>query len=444
MAKILVKNGTIVTMNSQREVFQGDIFIDGPIIQDIKPSGSNQEFSPDFDQVIDAAGKVVIPGLIQGHVHLAQTLFRGMADDLPLLEWLQKRIWPLEAMHNDESMYYSAMLGCAELFRGGTTCIMDMETVHHADAAFQAMLDNGIRAVSGKIMMDCGEGLPAGLQEDPEDSLRESVELLEKWHGRDDGRIRYAFEPRFAVSCTEHLLKETAQLAVKHKVMIHTHASETQTEVDIINHRYGVRNVEHLNNLGLTGPHVLMAHCIWLNDHEMNIISETSTNVVHCPSANLKLASGIALIPEMINRGINVCLGADGPPCNNNLDMLIEMRLAALIHKPRCGPTSMPAQQVLEMATLHGACALGLDKEIGSLETGKRADLAILDLNGPHCQPTDGNNIVSRIVYSAKSSDVESTMIDGRFVMLARKLLTIDEGDVIKRCNGLARDRFNL
>ncbi|MGE5405614.1 MAG: amidohydrolase family protein, partial [Candidatus Saccharibacteria bacterium] len=157
MAKILIKNGMIVTMNPQREVFAGDIVVQGPIIQDIKSLAGNTSLD-EFDQIIDATGKVIIPGLIQGHVHLAQTLFRGMADDLPLLEWLRQRIWPLEAMHNEESMYYSAMLGCAELFRGGTTCIMDMETVHHADAGFQAMLDNGIRAVSGKIMMDCGEG----------------------------------------------------------------------------------------------------------------------------------------------------------------------------------------------------------------------------------------------------------------------------------------------
>jgi len=217
---VLIKNGTIVTMNPNRDIIQGDILVEGDRITQI-----GQLEMIKADQVIDASQQVIIPGLIQGHIHLCQALFRGMADDLELLDWLKLRIWPLEGGHDEESLYYSALLGIGELIRGGTTAIIDMGTVHHTDSIFQAVAETGIRYLGGKCMMDYGDEVPATLMEQTQDSIKESVRLLEKWHGKADGRIQYAFCPRFAVSCTDDLLREVSRLSYQYDVTVHTHAS---------------------------------------------------------------------------------------------------------------------------------------------------------------------------------------------------------------------------
>lgn len=427
---ILIKNATIVTMNQEREVVQGNILLEGDRIVAI---GQTRE---EADRVIDATGKVVIPGLIQSHVHLCQTLFRGQADDLELLDWLKLRIWPLEGCHDPESLYYSAMLGCGELFKGGTTAIIDMETVNHTEVALEALFKNGMRAVTGKCMMDYGDDVPESLMEDTDRSIQESVDLLEKWHGKGNGRIQYAFTPRFVVSCTERLLVEVRDLAQKYNVRVHTHASENRGEIELVQQDRGMRNVVYLEKIGLAGPNLVLAHCIWLDDQEMEILVQSGTKIAHCPSSNLKLASGIAKIPELISKGAHVSIGADGAPCNNNLDQFVEMRLAALIQKPIYGPTVMPAEQVFELATIGGAKAMGLENEIGSLEVGKKADLAIVDLSGLHTNPLMGKvSIYSQLVYQAKSSDVLYTIVDGQIVLDNRVLTTIDEEEVKEKCN---------
>lgn len=426
--KTLIKNATIVTMNENRDVIKGDILIDGNKIKEIGLVES------DADKVIDASGKVVIPGLIQTHIHLCQSLFRGQADDLELLDWLKLKIWPLEGAHDAESNYYSAMLGCGEMFKGGTTAIIDMETVKYTDEAITAIEENGMRAITGKVMMDYGEGVPDSLMEDTEQSIAESVELLEKWHNKADGRIKYGFAPRFVVSCTEKLLTEVRDLSKKYGVKVHTHASENRGEIELVQQDRGMRNIVYLEKIGLTGPDLILAHCIWLDDQEMEILAKSQTKVAHCPSSNLKLASGIAKIPDMLEMGAHVSIGADGAPCNNNLDMFTEMRTAALIQKPILGPTSMPAPKVFELATLGGAKAMGLEDEIGSLEVGKKADMAILDLDNLHTYPLEGVNIYSQLVYQAKDTDVKTTIVDGKIVMENRELKTIDEEDVKKNC----------
>jgi len=427
---ILIKNATIVTMNKEREVFQGNILLEGDRIVAIGQTGEQA------DRVIDATGRVVIPGLIQSHVHLCQTLFRGQADDLELLDWLKLRIWPLEGCHDPESLYYSAMLGCGELFKSGTTAIIDMETVNHTEAAFDALLQTGMRAVTGKCMMDYGEGVPDTLMEDTDRSIQESVDLLEKWHGKGNGRIQYAFTPRFVVSCTERLLVEVRDLAQKYNVRVHTHASENRGEIELVQQDRGMRNVVYLEKIGLAGPNLILAHCIWLDDQETDILVKSGTKIAHCPSSNLKLASGIAKIPELISKGAHVSIGADGAPCNNNLDQFTEMRLAALIQKPIYGPTVMPAEEVFELATIGGAKAMGLENEIGSLEVGKKADLAIVDLSGLHTNPLMGKvSIYSQLVYQVKSSDVLYTIVDGQIVLDNRVLTTINEEEVKQKCN---------
>ncbi|MGI9861498.1 5'-deoxyadenosine deaminase [Moorella naiadis] len=426
---ILIKNGILVTMNPRREVLQGDIYIENDRIAAIGRAPATA------DRVIDARGQLVIPGLIQPHIHLCQALFRGRADDLELLDWLRLRIWPLEGAHDAESIYYSALLGIGELFLSGTTTIVDMESVHHTGAAIEAIAQSGIRALTGKVMMDYGDDVPASLKETTAASLKESVELLEKWHGYDHGRIQYAFEPRFVVSCTEELLQAVRDLARRYGVKVHTHASENRGECELVEKLHGRRNVLYLDDIGLTGPDLILVHCIWLNEAEQEVLARTGTRVVHCPSSNLKLASGICPVPELLERGTVVSLAADGAPNANNLDAFMEMRLAALIQKPRHGPTSMPAPLVFELATLGGARAMGLEQEIGSLEVGKKADLALVSLEGLHTQPADGVNVYTQLVYQAKGSDVTLTMVDGKIVMEKGELKTIDAAEVRQKAN---------
>ncbi|MDF2547379.1 MAG: 5-deoxyadenosine deaminase [Anaerosolibacter sp.] len=428
---LLIQNGMLVTMNKGREIKQADIFIRGNRIEAI-----GQRLQMEADEKIDAQGMVVIPGLIQTHIHLTQTLFKGQADDLELLDWLKKRIWPLEGGHTEESNHISAKLGIAELIKGGTTAIIDMETVNYTEAALEAVLSSGMRAHVGKCMMDYGKGVPDSLMENTQHSIRESERILKAWHKKDSDRIQYAFAPRFVVSCTEELLLKVRDLAREYGVMIHTHASENQGEIALVEKDRGMRNITYLHKLGLTGENLILAHCIWLDEEEMRILADTGTKISHCPNSNLKLASGIAKIPELLDMGANVSIGADGAPCNNNLDMFREMRSAALIQKARLfQPTVMPAHKVFELATLGGAKAMGLENEIGSIEEGKKADLAILDLSDIHIAPNSGVDIVSQLVYSAGAQDVRTTIIDGRIVMKDRTLTTMDEKGIREDAN---------
>ncbi|CAI6025481.1 5'-deoxyadenosine deaminase [Cohnella sp. JJ-181] len=426
-SKIWIRNAVILTMNADSEVIAGDVLIEDGRIARI----GGDIAAPDAE-VIEADGKVLLPGFVQTHIHLCQTLFRGRADDLALIDWLRKRIWPLEAAHSEDSVYYSALLGLGELIRSGTTTILDMETVHHTDAAFLAIEESGMRAFSGKVMMDHGTEVPLALQENTERSLRESVDLLEKWHGAARGRIQYAFCPRFVVSCTEALLVGVRDLSAQYGVRVHTHASENRDEIALVEAERGMRNVAYLDRIGLARPNLILAHSIWLDDEEKAIIKKRGVKVTHCPGSNLKLASGIADIPALLEMNIPVGIGADGAPCNNNLDMFQEMRLTAFIQKVRHGPTVMDARKVLRMATMGGAEVLGLENEIGSIEVGKKADLQLLDLEDFHVYPSYDADLFSRVVYAATRGDVDTVLIDGRIVMANKRVLTIDRGRVLK------------
>ncbi|MEK7833725.1 MAG: amidohydrolase family protein, partial [Acidobacteriota bacterium] len=311
--RILIKDTTIITLDTQNRILQGSLVIENGRIASIEsiapPSAS------DFDEVIDGRGRVLLPGFVQTHIHLCQTLFRGAADDLALIDWLKQRVWPMEAAHTAESLYASARLGIAELIKGGTTCALTMETVNHTDAVFRAVEESGFRATVGKCMMDAGDDVPADLNETTEDSITESLRLLERWHGQANGRIRYCFAPRFAVSCTQELLARVARLSLQHGVLVHTHASENREEIAIVEKLTGKRNVHYLRTAGLAGQHIVLAHCVHLDETEMEVLQTSGTHVSHCPSSNLKLASGIARVSEMLERGISVSLGADGAPC---------------------------------------------------------------------------------------------------------------------------------
>jgi 5-methylthioadenosine/S-adenosylhomocysteine deaminase len=429
---ILIKGGTLITMDKSRSIVREDLLIrDGRI-------AARSESGLQADTVIDATGCAVLPGFVQTHLHLCQTLFRGAADDLSLLDWLKKRVWPMEAAHTSESIRASARLGLAELIKGGTTCGLTMETVNYTEEVFKAVQETGFRATVGKCMMDKGVDVPSALLEKASESIEESVALLKGWHGAAEGRIRYCFAPRFAVSCTRELLSQVARLAADHGVMVHTHASENSTECEMVARDTGLSNIAYLEAVGLTGSHVALAHCVHVDESEIDLLGRTRTNVVHCPSSNLKLGSGVAPVMEMLKQGVSVSLGADGAACNNRLDMFTEMRTAALLQKVQYGPEALPANRVLQMATIDGAKALGLGGEIGSLEVGKRADVTIVRLQELHTAPL-GQDPVSTLVYSAQTTDVETVIVDGVLLMKNRKLLRFDEKAVIDDANHESR-----
>src|SRR5436190_7034925 len=307
---ILVKGGTVVTVDEGNSIVHSDVLIrDGRIAQVARTINGSA------DEIIDAHGCAVLPGFVQTHIHLCQTLFRGAADDLALIDWLKKRVWPMEAAHTAHSVRASAQLGIAELIKGGTTCALTMETVHHTEEVLRVVEETGFRATVGKCMMDKGDDVQPELLEQTNESIKESEKLIEKWHGRADGRVRCCFAPRFAVSCTRELLTHVAKLANDQGVMIHTHASENNGECEIVERESGMRNVNYLNSIGISGTHVVLAHCVHLDETEMETLARTRTNVAHCPSSNLKLGSGIARVAEMLSHGISVSLGADGAAC---------------------------------------------------------------------------------------------------------------------------------
>jgi 5-methylthioadenosine/S-adenosylhomocysteine deaminase len=290
-------------------------------------------------------------------------------------------------------------------------------------------------------MLDNGDDVPRPLQDKTRDSIAASVALLETWNGKAHGRIRYCFAPRFAISCTAELLAEVARLARDRGVMIHTHASENKTECALVEQDTGMRNIAYLNSLGVAGKHVALAHCVHVDQNELELLRKTGSNVVHCPSSNLKLGSGIAPVKEMLEAGVSVSLGADGAACNNRLDMFTEMRTAALLQKAQHGPEVLPAPQALRMATIDGAKAMGLDREIGSLEVGKRADVIVVNISSLHATPS-ARDLASAIVYSAQPEDVQTVIIDGQLVMRDRELLTLNEVEVRTEANKQAQELF--
>jgi 5-methylthioadenosine/S-adenosylhomocysteine deaminase len=394
-------------MNDALDVVTGSVSVrDGRIASvGADPGGPH-------DVTIDAEGAYLLPGFIQTHVHLCQTLFRGSADDMPLLAWLRTRVWPMEAAHTPATLRASTRLAAAELLLSGTTTALTMETVHDTDTVFETLETMGLRAVVGKCMMDSDHDVPRRLQERTQASIDESVALRKRWDGKANGRLRAAFAPRFAVSCSRALLEAVADLSARDRVIVHTHASENRDEVAFVQRLSGgLSNLEYLADAGLATPHLCTAHCVWVSDSEQALMAERGVKVMHCPSSNLKLGSGLAPVTEMRARGISVSLGADGAACNNRLDMFEEMRLAATLQAVRKAPGALTARDAVWMATREGARALSMDGEIGSIERGKRADLILVGRGGVHQAPDP--DPWSTIVYASRGSDVRLTMVDG-------------------------------
>jgi cytosine/adenosine deaminase-related metal-dependent hydrolase len=424
MSSLLIRNATILTMNDAFDTVTGDV-----MVQQHRIAGVGDIGDVHADRVVNAAGSFLLPGFVQTHIHLCQTLFRGYADDLALLEWLKQRIWPMEAAHTPTSLAAAARLAAAELLLGGTTSVLTMETVHDTDAVFEAVEPIGLRAVIAKCMMDADRDVPARLLEKTAASIDESLALAARWHGRANGRLRAAFAPRFAPSCSRELLEAVAALSSERRLLVHTHASENRDEIALVKSLTGRSNIHYLDHVGLTSHRLCLAHCVWADESERDVLAGKRVNVLHCPGSNLKLASGIAPVVDMRRRGICVSLGADGAACNNELDMFKEMRLAAGLQAITNGAGALPARDVRWMATRDGARTLGLEDELGSIEVGQRADLILIDRDRPHL--ASAPDPISAIVYAARPTDVRTTIVDGRIVVDDFQLLTADRGSII-------------
>ena len=413
---LLIKNARVWPASGQPVIEKGSVLVrDGRIAK-------VGRFTARADVVVDADDHLLMPGLIQGHIHLCQTIFRGAGEDLPLLPWLRRVIWPLEAAHDEDSIRASAQLACAEMIRSGTTAFLSIETVRHTEHAFRAVHEAGLMGVIGHCLMDMTGGYKP-LAVDIDDALADLDLLVEKWDGHP--RLRVGVAPRFALSCSGRNLRKAADYAREKKLLLHTHASEQVAEVDLVLERTGLHNIRYLDSVGLSGPDVCLAHCVHTQPDERHLLLDTGTKVLHCPSANLKLASGIAPIPEYLDMGITVSIGADGTPCNNRLDQFMEMREAGLMQKIRLGAEALPARDVVRMATEGGAKTLGWEREMGTLEPGKLANMILVDQSGVHTLPS--RDPATNLVYSNTAGDVRMTIVQGEILMEDGELTTIDE-----------------
>jgi cytosine/adenosine deaminase-related metal-dependent hydrolase len=399
---LLVDNALVIGMTRPNDVVpDGALFVEGGAIvaRDAEARARSNACATAGQPVqhLNANGMWLLPGFVQTHIHLCQTLLRNGPDDLPLLPWLSTHVWPGEAAHDEATLEISARLGLAELLAGGTTSILDMGTAHHTDAVFRAAIASGVRVTSGNALMDDPATNPPGLYRETRAALSETERLAKAWHGAHDGRLRVAYCPRFAVSCTDRLLKEVGERAKADGFFVHTHASENVDEVALVARRTGRPNVRYLDEVGISGPHVVLAHVIHVDAAERTLLASRGTTVAHCPSSNLKLASGICPMPEYRAQGIRVTLGADGAPCNDRLDAFT---------------AGISAWDVVRMATADGAAALALNA--GTLEPGRRADFVLLDPGSGFAQPVAWReDPYGPIVYSMDRSHVAATYVDG-------------------------------
>ena len=421
-------------MNDRFDIVEGDVSIESGRIAAI-----GSDLSGHYTKTIDARGGFILPGLIQTHIHLCQTLFRGYADDRPLMDWLRQRVWPMEAAHTPATLRASARLATTELLTTGTTAVLTMETVHDTEAVIEAVVESGLRATIGKCMMDSSGDAPARLQEPMRASINESLAIRKRWHGSANGRIHVAFAPRFALSCSRDLLESVGALSLEQHALVHTHASESREEIDLVRQLSGgMNNLEYLTDVQLASPRLCVAHCVWADDAEQELLARHQVKVMHCPSSNLKLGSGVAPVVDMRRRKITVSIGADGAACNNRLDMFEEMRLAAVLQAMRHRPGLLTARDVLGMATRAGAQTLGLDDEIGSIEIGKRADLIVVDRERTHLTP--GPDPYSTLVYAARGTDVTTTVVDGELLVENGQPVRVDPREVVAEARQAGRD----
>jgi 5-methylthioadenosine/S-adenosylhomocysteine deaminase len=417
---ILIRHSTILTQNDSRQRLQGDVYIDDHRIAEI----SKKPLSIEADYKIDGTKKLVLPGLINTHTHIPMTLFRGYGDDMLLKDWLAQRIWPVEAKLDKKYIESGTELGLLEMIASGTTSYLDM--YYFEDTIAKVTEKVGMRGFLGFALIDF---------DTPEYKASELVpqceQFVKRWKG--NALISPVVAPHSMYSCNPETLKKSFEVATKHGVPLHTHCSETRDEVYDIEKRYGVRPVEQLKKIGLLQKGTILAHCGWITKNEILEMKNAGVAVSHCPVSNMKIATGgYAPIPELLDVHVPVGLGTDGAASNNTLDMFETMKFCALVHKNhRWDPTVLPAQTVVDLATIGGATCLGVQQTLGSLEEGKTADLIMIDLKKPHLTPI--HDPVSHLVYAARGTDVCTTIVNGKPLMLDNEFLTIDMQETLAR-----------
>ncbi len=420
---ILIDNVTIIG----NELKKGSVLIENDKIIEINGKTGQR----DAEIIINGEKKVLMPGLVNTHTHLSMSLLRGLADDLPLNTWLNDYIWPVEANLTGEYCYAGALLACVEMIKSGTTTFNDM--YFFMDDVAKAVDEAGLRGTLCHGMIDLGD------EEKRKAEFKETLRIIEKCHDTAEGRIKVTFGPHAPYTCSRELLEEVRKKADKMGLKIHIHVSETEFEVQQIIEAHGARPFEYLDEIGFLGNDVIAAHAVWLSDKEINIIKEKGVNLSHNPASNMKLASGISPVSKLIDAGVNTSLGTDGAASNNNLDMIKEMKIATLLQKVNTmDSTVLPADKVFEMATINGARALGLQDEIGTIKTGKKADLVLLDMKAPHLTPF--RHPMSHLVYAANGNDVDTVICNGEILMQNRELKVLDEAEVIELAENAAEE----
>ena len=429
MSVLLKDIGWLVTQDSARTVLKNtSIRIENELIAEV---GSN--LSSQADQIIDCQGKIVLPGLINTHTHLSMTMFRGYADDMRLQEWLESKIWPLEVNLTPEICYYGALLGCLEMIATGTTMFVDMyllmENVAKAvkEAGLKAYLSYGIFGTEGSV-----------LEKKSKENTKQFISYVKEMN---DPRVRLAIGPHAPYSCSPELLMWAKGVAEDEGAILTTHIAETRSEQAQVQKERGMRVIEYLDKIGFLSPNLLAAHCVWLTKSEVNLMAKKKVKVSHCPVSNMKLASGgVTPVPEMLQNGVTVSLGTDGAASNNSLDMFETMKTCALLQKAhRWDATVLPAQQVLDLATIEAAKALGVADKVGCIETGKQADLIVVDARAPNLVPIHGAaTVISDLVYSAKGANVDTTIVAGKILMKNREFQTLKENEIYEKAQNTA------
>jgi 5-methylthioadenosine/S-adenosylhomocysteine deaminase len=385
------------------------------------------------DKEIDGSSKIALPGLINAHTHLSMTIFRGYADDMQLQDWLQKKIWPLEAKLSSEDCYFGALLGAAEMIRSGTTSFVDM--YFHMEDVARAVAESGLRGFLAYGIIDLFDAAKSSRERANVQKFYDYVRRL------GNPRIRFVIGPHAPYTNSAEMLQWAKEFAEKNETMFHIHVAETRREQADSQKQHGMRVVEYMDKIGVLSKNMLAAHCVWLTKSEVKLLAKSGVKVAHCPVSNMKLASGgVAPLPEMFDAGIPVALGTDGAASNNSLDMFETMKICALLHKAhRWDPTVLPAQKTLDLATIEAARALRMDREIGSIESGKKADVILLDAKAPNLRPLHGcETVVSDLVYSASSGNVDTTIVDGHVLMENRTVTSIDSAAVCAKSQELA------
>ncbi len=440
---LCLRGGQVLTLDAAGTVLpSADVWIAGGRIAalgDQKPGASAR--AVESPRVVDVTGCLVLPGLVQGHLHLGQTLFRGLAERRRLLAWLRERIWPLEAAHDDESAYWGALLGAAECLLGGTTSVQDIGIGPGIRGLLRALADSGLRAVAGKCLMDAGDALPRRLAEETERTLAESEELGLLFDGSADGRLRYALCPRFILSGSDPLWHGVRDLAARHSWPVHTHALEQRDETELVRSLKGGRDeIEYFAEAGILATDFRIAHGVWLEAAHFARVRGERFSVVHCPGSNLKLGSGIAPVPAIRAAGIPVGIGADGAACNNDLDALEEVRLAALLQDVTHGPGTLSGLDALRLATSEGARAIGLGDEVGSLEVGKRADVLVLSTDRPEMWCAAQADLHDLVAFGASRASVRHVLIDGKLQVENGRLVHLDVAQLRREADRVLAD----